>query len=80
MMFWSMEETSFLVADLGEAVQAEVVTDGDGYVFCPIFHDAPVVRKAPSAKQSKGGCNKHTRCSCAIFSKQIAGLFDVGKY
>merc|ERR1719305_17195 len=74
-----MEEASYLEANLGEPVQAEVVTDEDGYVTKPKFQDAPTVCKAPPKKQSKNSCNKHTRCSCAQFSKQIAGLFDVGK-
>jgi len=77
--FWVMEEASYLEANLGEPVQAEVVTDEDGYVTRPKFQDAPTVCKAPPKKQSKNSCNKHTRCSCAQFSKQIAGLFDVGK-
>ena len=77
--FWVMEEASYLEANLGEPVQAEVVTDEDGYVTKPKFQDAPTVCKAPPKKQSKNSCNKHTRCSCAQFSKQIAGLFDVGK-
>jgi len=78
--FWVMEEASYLEANLGEPVQAEVVTDEDGYVTRPKFQDAPTVCKAPPKKQSKNNCNTHTRCQCAIFSKQIAGLFDVGKY
>jgi len=80
MMHWSMEETSFLEANPGELVHAEAVTDEDGYVTCPNFHDPPEVHKAPPQKNSNKNCNKHTRCTCAMFSKQLVGFFDVGKY
>ena len=80
LMQWLLEEVSFLEPNLDEAGQIEEVTDNDGYVTCPSVHDVPVVSRAPPKKQSKSDCNKHTRCTCAQFSKQIAGLFDVGKY
>ena len=79
MMYWSMEETSRLEADLGKFVHAQAVTDEDGYVKCPNFRERLEVRRAPPEKQSKKNCNKHTRCHCANFSKQLVGFFDVGK-
>ena len=57
MVYWSMEETSFLEANLGEPVHAEAVTDEDGYVTSPNFRDPPEVRKAPPKKQSNKNCN-----------------------
>ena len=80
LMKWSLEEASFLEPSLDEAGHIEEVTDDDGYVTRPSVHDAPVVFRAPPKKQAKSDCNKHTRCTCANFSKQIVGLFDVGKY
>ena len=74
-----MEETSRLEANLGEPIHAEAVTDEDGYVTRPNFQDKPEVCKAPFVKQSNRNCNKHTRCQCAQFSKQLVGFFDVGK-
>ena len=80
MVYWSMEEASRLVANLDKPVHAEAVTDEDGYVKCANFRDRLEVHKAPPEKQSNRNCNKHTRCHCANFSKQLVGFFDVGKY
>lgn len=77
LMNWSLEEAPIFEAGLGLAVRINAVTDDDGYVTCPTVHDAPEVSKAPPKKLVKNDCTKHSKCHCAIFSKNVAGFFDV---
>jgi len=79
LMNWSLEMAPILEAGHGKAIKIHAVTDEDGYVDCPNVHDAPVVSKAPPKKLVKNDCTKHTKCHCALFSKQVSGFFDVAK-